>query len=134
MIRIAIITLCFIMFDVLTGFLKAWTKHNIDSSALRRGLMHKLSEIISIVFAFLCEYAVNYISIGIKIPFVIAVCTYIVIMEIISIIENICEANPDMMKFFQKYLSKLKEGVEDESLLVHDDEAKQLDEDSDQRG
>lgn len=131
MIKIAIVTLVFIIFDILTGFLKAAANHNIDSTALRKGLLHKLSEVVAVVFAFLCEYAVNYISIGVNIPFVVAVCTYIVIMEITSIIENICEANPDMMKFFQKYLSKLKEGVENESLPVHDNKAEQLNEDSD---
>ena len=115
MIKVAIVTLVFILFDILTGFLKAAAKHNIDSTALRKGLLHKLSEIVAIVFAFLCEYAVQYIHLGVEIPLVVAVCGYIIIMEIISVLENIVEVNPELGKFFSKYLSKMKEVQENDS-------------------
>ena len=115
MIKVAIVTLVFILFDILTGFLKAAANHNIDSTALRKGLLHKLSEVVAIVFAFLCEYAVQYIHLGVEIPLVIAVCGYIIIMEIISVLENIVEVNPEFGKFFSKYLSKLKEVQENDS-------------------
>lgn len=117
MIKIAIVTLVFILFDILTGFLKAAANHNIDSTALRKGLLHKLSEVVAIVFAFLCEYAVQYIHLGVEIPLVIAVCGYIIIMEIISVLENIVEVNPELGKFFSKYLSKLKEVQADDSQI-----------------
>lgn len=115
MIKVAIVTLVFILFDILTGFLKAAANHNIDSTVLRKGLLHKLSEVVAIVFAFLCEYAVQYIHLGVEIPLVIAVCGYIIIMEIISVLENIVEVNPELGKFFSKYLSKLKEVQENGS-------------------
>jgi len=115
MIKVAIVTLVFILFDILTGFLKAAANHNIDSTALRKGLLHKLSEVMAIVFAFLCEYAVQYIHLGVEIPLVIAVCGYIIIMETISVLENIVEVNPELGKFFSKYLSKLKEVQENGS-------------------
>lgn len=115
MIKVAIVTLVFILFDILTGFLKAAANHDIDSTALRKGLLHKLSEVVAIVFAFLCEYAVQYIHLGVEIPLVIAVCGYIIIMEIISVLENIVEVNPELGKFFSKYLSKLKEVQENGS-------------------
>lgn len=115
MIKVAIVTLVFILFDILTGFLKAAANHNIDSTALRKGLLHKLSEVVAIVFAFLCEYAVQYIHLGVEIPLVIAVCGYIIIMETISVLENIVEVNPELGKFFSKYLSRLKEVQENDS-------------------
>lgn len=115
MIKVAIVTLVFILFDTLTGFLKAAANHDIDSTALRKGLLHKLSEVVAIVFAFLCEYAVQYIHLGVEIPLVITVCGYIIIMEIISVLENIVEVNPELGKFFSKYLSKLKEVQENGS-------------------
>lgn len=120
MIKVAIVTLVFILFDILTGFLKAAANHNIDSTALRKGLLHKLSEVVAIVFAFLCEYAVQYIHLGVEIPLVIAVCGYIIIMEIISVLENIVEVNPELGKFFAKYLSKLKEVQENGSTAYND--------------
>ena len=115
MIKVAIVTLVFILFDILTGFLKAAANHNIDSTALRKGLLHKLSEVVAIVFSFLCEYAVQYIHLGVEIPLVIAVCGYIIIMEIISVLENIVEVNPELGKFFSRYLSKMKEVQENGS-------------------
>ena len=63
------------------------------------------------------EYAltqVQYIHLGVEIPLVIAVCGYIIIMEIISVLENIVEVNPELGKFFSKYLSKLKEVQKDD--------------------
>ena len=115
MIKVAIVTLVFILFDILTGFLKAAANHDIDSTALRKGMLHKLSEVVAIVFSFLCEYAVQYIHLGVEIPLVIAVCGYIIIMEIISVLENIVEVNPELGKFFSRYLSKMKEVQENGS-------------------
>jgi len=121
MIKVAIVTLVFILFDILTGFLKAAANHNIDSTALRKGLLHKLSEVMAIVFAFLCEYAVQYIHLGVEIPMVITVCGYIIIMETISVLENIVEVNPELGKFFSKYLSKLK-GVQENGSTADDNQ------------
>ena len=112
MIRYGIITASFIVFDVITGFIRALAQKAVDSTALRRGLFHKLSEIVAIIFAFLCEYAVNYLELGIHLPMVIGVCSYLVLMETISILENLIELNPRLGKFFAKYLKKLKEGTE----------------------
>ena len=109
MIKYAIITCIFILFDIITGFIKAWSQKNIDSVVLRQGLMHKLSEIVAIAFGFLCEYATSYIDIGVSLPLSGGICTYIIIMEIISILENIIIINPELKRLFGKYLDKLKD-------------------------
>ena len=127
MIRYGVITACFIVFDVITGFIRALAQKAVDSTALRRGLFHKLSEVVAIIFAFLCEYAVNYLEMGIHLPMVIGVCSYLVLMETISILENLIELNPRLGKFFAKYLKKLKEGTE-----KYGSEADQLQEEGEQ--
>lgn len=109
MIKIAVITCIFIVFDIITGFVKAWSQKNIDSTVLRQGLLHKLSEIVAIVFGFICEYGLRYVDIGVSLPMVTGICTYIIIMEIISIIENIVIINPDLKNLFSGYLDKLKD-------------------------
>lgn len=124
LIKIAIVALVFILFDIITGFIKAAAKHNIDSTILRQGLLHKLSEVIAIVFAFCCEYAVQYVELGVNLPLVAAVCSYIILMEIISVIENIVEVNPDMGKFFQKYLHGIKEEVDKDAGETDDNDKK----------
>lgn len=98
----------FIIFDVITGLLSAWHNGSIDSSKLRSGLFRKLSEIITVVGSALLEHGVKYVNLNVDIPLLTAVSAYICIMELISIIENICAVNEKMKKLFNPYLSKLK--------------------------
>lgn len=102
----------FILFDILTGLLKAWNKKNIDSTILRQGLFNKLSEIVAVAFSAFLELGTDKIQLGIEIPIVNVVTGYICLMEFISIIENLCEVNPHMEKLFGKYLKKAKEKEE----------------------
>ena len=99
---------CFILFDILTGFLKALYLKELDSTILRKGLFHKLSEIIAVIGSGLLEYATIYIKLGVDLPLLKVVSVYVCIMELISIIENICIVNPDLTKLFNPYLKKLK--------------------------
>ena len=106
---IYITVLSFIAFDILTGFLKAFYKEGINSTSLRKGLFHKLSEIIAVGGAALVEFGLDYFSTNIELPMVGAVSTYICIMELISILENLSEVNPGLAKLFKPYLEKLKD-------------------------
>lgn len=103
----------FILFDILTGLLKAWHNQNIDSTILRQGLFNKLAEIVAIAFASFLQYGGKYISLGIELPVVVVVSSYICLMEFISVIENLCEVNPHLAKIFEKYLKKAKEKEEE---------------------
>lgn len=92
-----IVTGAFIILDLITGLVKAVKDKKYKSTKMRTGLFHKCGSLLCIVFGCLVDYAQNYIDIGITIPVAIAVCAYIVIMEIGSIIENIIEINPEIM-------------------------------------
>lgn len=104
----------FIIFDIITGIIKALYQGGIDSTKLRKGLFHKLSEIVTILGCGLLEYGVQYVELGFQIPVLKAVGSYICIMEFVSIVENICEVNEPLRKLFMPYLSKLKEMNKDE--------------------
>lgn len=110
---IYIVVLSFIGFDILTGFMKAFYKEGINSTVLRKGLFHKLSEIVAVAGAGLFEYGSSYINLNIDVPLVGAVSTYICIMELISILENISAVNPMLGKLFKPYLEKMKDKEED---------------------
>lgn len=97
-VTIGIVVLIFIAFDVLTGWLKALATKSTDSSIMRKGLFHKLGEIIAIIFGYVCEYALPYVGVTVEIPFAVAIGTYIVLMEIASIIENIAALNPNLAR------------------------------------
>lgn len=106
---IMIITLCFIMFDIVTGITKACYNKSLNSTLLREGLFHKLSEVLAIVGSWLLGYSVDYIHLGIDLPIVPVVGIYICIMELISIMENLATVNPTLEKLFKPYFEKLKD-------------------------
>ena len=105
-----IIVLGFIVFDVVTGLIKAGYNGNYNSAIMRQGGFHKSMEVMAMAVAYFVEYAIVYINIGVDVPAVPAVTVYICIMELISVIENICAVNPQMCALFKPYLDKLKGG------------------------
>jgi toxin secretion/phage lysis holin len=105
-----IIVLGFIVFDVVTGLIKAGYNGNYNSAIMRQGGFHKSMEVMAMAVAYFIEYAIVYINIGVDVPAVPAVTVYICIMELISILENICAVNPQMCALFKPYLDKLKGG------------------------
>lgn len=106
--EVYIVVGCFIIFDVITGLIKALYNEGINSTYLRKGLFHKLSEVLAIVGSGLLEYAIQIIDFGLDLPVLNIVASYICLMELVSIIENICEVNPALAKLFHPYLQKLK--------------------------
>lgn len=107
---IVILVVAFICLDIITGLLKAVYEKNLESECIRKGLIHKIGEILAVAVAFLIEYSQTVIlSINFDIPIVKGVCIYIILMEILSVLENICVINPQLRKVFSPYLKKLKE-------------------------
>ena len=105
-----IIVLGFIVFDVVTGLIKAGYNGNYNSAIMRQGGFHKSMEVMAMAVAYFVEYAIAYVNIGVDVPAVPAVTVYICIMELISILENICAVNSQMSALFKPYLDKLKGG------------------------
>lgn len=102
-----IIVAAFVAFDIITGLIKAAKKGTLNSTALRRGMYSKLSEFIAVAGSGLMEYGFNYFHYT-AIPLMSGVTTYICIMELISILENLAEINPNLEKLFRPYLEKIQ--------------------------
>ena len=98
----------FILFDIVTGIIKALYNEGLNSTYLRKGLFHKLSEVIAVAGSGLLEYGLVYVNFGVDLPVLNIVAIYICSMELVSIIENLCEVNPSLAKLFRPYLEKLK--------------------------
>lgn len=79
----------FSLADVLTGFIQAVINKNVDSSVMRNGLLHKILIIIVVFLGFVIDaaFSINIVS---KI-----ICSYIIIMELTSILENLKKAGLD---------------------------------------
>jgi toxin secretion/phage lysis holin len=94
-----LITFYFIVLDFFTGLLKAFATDSFSSKIMRRGLFHKLSLLCVLALGWLMEYAQRFVDLGIgfAVPVGTAACVYIILMEVGSILENLCQANPELM-------------------------------------
>ena len=91
------ITCAFMLADIVSGFLKAWQAHDIKSQALRNGLYHKSAFLGVIGLAQLTELAADKIpEIEFDLPITGAICAYIILTEIVSVLENLRDINPDI--------------------------------------
>lgn len=93
---IIVIACCFMLLDIITGFIQAVINKCVDSQIMKKGLLHKCGFMLAIVFGCLCEYAMLYIDLGFDVPIQNAVCIYICVTEIISILENLALISPDL--------------------------------------
>ena len=92
-----LITALFIVMDMVTGLIKAFKEKAYTSSLMREGLFHKCGSILCVLFGVLVDYAQTFVDIGVTVPVALGICVYIILMEIGSVIENICAINPNIM-------------------------------------
>ena len=105
---IYLITGLFVILDMATGLVKAFKEKNYCSSIMREALFHKCGSALCVAFGVLVDYAQTLIDLGQTIPIATPICAYIILMEIGSIIENVCAINPDIMPDKLKaYFTKL---------------------------
>lgn len=83
--------------DIVSGLVKAFSSKTYDSGKMREGLVHKFTELVIIALAFVLEIACEHIA---GLPFsgvtVVLTCTYIILMEVGSIMENLVAAYPEL--------------------------------------
>ena len=103
-----LITIAFIAFDVLTGWLKAYITATLNSSVMRTGLLRKIGEILAELFGYMCQYTLPMIGLKVDVPFAGAIATYLVLMETASVIENICAMNPNLREALSKIFADEK--------------------------
>lgn len=103
-----IVALIFIVFDVLTGWLKALITATANSSVMRTGLMRKVGELLAVIFGYVCQFCLPMIGVQVDVPFAGAIATYIVLMETASVIENICAINPNLRDALSKVFADEK--------------------------
>lgn len=75
--------------DIITGFIQAVINNDVRSRKMREGLLHKILIIIILLLSFVASATFNLSMIS---KFV---CVYIIIMETISIFENLAKAGID---------------------------------------
>lgn len=76
--------------DIVTGYIQAVINHDVDSQKMRTGLLHKMLILIVIILSFVIQitFNIDYIS--------SFVCIYVILMELVSICENLQKAGIDI--------------------------------------
>lgn len=117
--------------DFVTGIIKAAINHDISSQKMRIGGLHKIMEILVMTTACGLEIGIRELGKYYQEPQLAevagafaagAVFTYILAMEIISILENYVEANPDA-KWAAGVVKKLRVFQQQKEKEEHDDSA-----------
>lgn len=100
--------------DIVTGWIQATINGTWDSTKMRKGLYRKSGELMIIVLAYV-------FSIAIALPFDVAsfIGGYIIIMELISVCENLNQAGLPVPAWIVKRLGKVaKDMTEDEPAVI----------------
>ena len=96
--------------DVLTGVIHAWASGHLKSYKMREGLGRKFGEIMILFIGQLFTAGMNF-------PFYIlsAFSLYIILMEIVSICENLKKLGVPIPKFVDKALNSMNEEIQNGS-------------------
>lgn len=94
---IYVIAFAFMVLDFFTGLTKAVATNSFSSTKMREGLFHKVALLLCMILGGLVDFAQKYLELGIALPVAEAICVYICLMEIASIIENVCKINPEIV-------------------------------------
>lgn len=104
----------FMLMDVITGFIGSIITHSFSSSKMREGLGHKVLLLCIISMAVMLEIGGEHIEgLGFTAVTVPVVCIYIIVMEVGSVLENVCAAYPELRDTPLFMLFKNKENAND---------------------
>ncbi|MCQ2441715.1 MAG: phage holin family protein [Oscillospiraceae bacterium] len=92
-----LITFGFIVLDFLSGMLKATGLKQFSSTRMREGFFHKVALLLCMLLGYGVDFAQNYVDLGFNVPVSASICVYIVLMEVASILENLCSLNPELV-------------------------------------
>lgn len=89
---------CVMMFaDVVVGFIVAAINEELSSNKMRKGLLHKALMLVLIFVCLAIEIGISHtVVLPYDVPTCEVVCGYIVIMELMSVLENIANGYPEL--------------------------------------
>ena len=83
--------------DMVAGFVAAAINKELSSSKMRKGLLHKVLMLILIFACLAIEIGISHtVALPYDVPTCEVVCGYTVIMELISVLENVAKGYPEI--------------------------------------
>lgn len=99
MMLVFAIVCAFVLLDVVSGLAAAIKNKELSSSVMHEGLYNKLGEVLLLVVAMFVGSILDippFTQLGIPPEVMYLVAVYITLMELVSILENICKLNPSL--------------------------------------
>lgn len=91
------VALIFNAFDLASGIAVAVKEKDLQSSKLRDGIFKKAGFLMCYALAILIDRQGSYIGLKLEVKILPIVVSYVVLTEIVSIIENISRLNPELL-------------------------------------
>lgn len=97
------------LLDVVSGYASAMKTGTLNSTVMRNGLWNKIAEVFAIIVGKACDICVSlfgteFLGQQVDTPICVAVCAYLSLYELTSIMENIGKLNPSIGDWLIKKL------------------------------
>lgn len=99
--------LILMVIDFITGAINAWVKKEFKTCKMRQGLVKKVGEFMTIVLGILFVYAISLPEYVLNL-----ISLYVVLMELLSICENLGKLGVPIPKFIKHGLECLNEKIQ----------------------
>ena len=116
-----IVLMAMMIIDYLSGMAVAWSQNNLSSKIGAKGILKKVGYMALIVVAMGVDYliysgiAVANIEVGYNMWFGLLVAVWLIINEMISILENLGKLGVPIPEFLTKIIKRLKSTTEGET-------------------
>lgn len=107
--QIIVVPLVLCTVDVASGYIAAMRTGTVNSTFMFNGLWNKMGEVFAIVVGKAIEicisiFGTDFVGVQMNVPVCTAVCAYLSLYEITSIVENIGKMNPDIGKWLIEHI------------------------------
>lgn len=107
--QIIVMPLVLCAVDVASGYIAAMRTGTVNSTFMFNGLWNKMGEMLAIVVGKAIEicisiFGTDFVGVQMNIPVCTAVCAYLSLYEITSIVENIGKMNPTIGKWLIEHI------------------------------
>ena len=117
-----LVPLIFMLCDVVSGLAKAYVQKSIISHKMRSGIIKKCGEMMIILLTALVVYSVQWPH-----QIIAIVSLYMILMEIISIMENLDEIGVPIPKWIEKTINNVATDIDNGSAnSLSEDDMKRL--------
>ena len=117
-----LVPLIFMNADIVSGLAKAYVQKNIISHKMRSGIVKKCGEMMIIILTAVVVYSVQWPH-----QIIAVVSVYMILMEIISIMENLDEIGVPIPKWIEKTINNVAADIDSgTSNAISEDDMKKL--------